>query len=277
MNLIVDASVAIKWFVKENLHEEAKRLLDGGDDLYAPDLLVMELANVAWKKTKRKEIEPHQARAIAVACLEGIPVLVRSTELVDRAVAISLALNHPVYDCLYIACAEAVDGVLVTADQRLCTAVKGTAFESLVQHLEKRSTKGMSLRISRQKIGELIRLTNVMRATERHVHEKIAQGSVGSIRFVNMGDMGPFFDSPSFRGIKKFILELTREERVDLLALGWLGQGYSGTDWRAIRQRADELVDGFANLQYTYLVSLTVYLKKGLAFFNKLSGAEEKD
>jgi len=47
-----------------------------------------------------------------------------------------MALPHPVYDCLYIACAEANDGVVVTADMRLCQAVRQTAFAGLVRHLE---------------------------------------------------------------------------------------------------------------------------------------------
>ena len=135
MNLVIDASVAIKWFVKENLHDEARRLLDGQDDLHAPDLLVAELANVAWKKTARREIDARQARDIALAYLDGVPRLWSSADLVDRALQIALELGHPIYDCLYIACAEAVSGVLVTADGRLRAAVDATRFEPLVRYL----------------------------------------------------------------------------------------------------------------------------------------------
>jgi len=135
VNLVIDASVAIKWFVKENLHDEARRLLDGQDDLHAPDLLVVELANVAWKKTARREIDARQARDIALAYLDGVPRLWSSADLVDRALQIALELGHPIYDCLYIACAEAVSGVLVTADGRLRAAVDATRFEPLVRYL----------------------------------------------------------------------------------------------------------------------------------------------
>src|ERR1700752_5035285 len=116
MNLVIDSSVAIKWFVAENLHDEAKHLLDSGNDLYAPDLLVIELANVAWKKARRKEIGDRQAREIAIACLDGVPALHPSTDFIDRATEIALDLNHPVYDCLYIACAESIWSVFGTAD-----------------------------------------------------------------------------------------------------------------------------------------------------------------
>lgn len=134
MNLIVDASVAIKWFVTENLHEEARSLLGKGHDFYAPDLLVAELANAVWKKVRRKEIDDRQAREIALACLDG-PELLRSADLVDRALQIAFELGHPVYDCLYLACAEAMGGMVVTADKRFHDAVRASEFSRLIRHV----------------------------------------------------------------------------------------------------------------------------------------------
>ena len=136
MNLVIDASVAIKWFVTEILHVEARRLLDGDNRLHAPDILIAELANAAWKKARRKEIDTRQARGIALAHRDGVPALHSSLDLVDRAVQTAFQLDHPIYDCFYLACAEAVDGVLVTADRRFCQVVRGTAFADRVRSLE---------------------------------------------------------------------------------------------------------------------------------------------
>ena len=47
----------------------------------------------------------------------------------------SAALDHPVYDCLYLALAEAEDARLVTADQRLLTRLRGSAWEELARPL----------------------------------------------------------------------------------------------------------------------------------------------
>jgi predicted nucleic acid-binding protein len=134
--LVIDANVAIKWFVTESLHAEARRLLGGGDDLHAPDFLVVELANVAWKKAKRQEITRQQAEQISTACLEGVPVLHASSALVERATRIALDLDHPVYDCIYIACAEAVGGVLVTADEKMMRAAESTKFRRLIESID---------------------------------------------------------------------------------------------------------------------------------------------
>ena len=137
MNLVIDASVAIKWFVEEDLSEKALRLFDRREPFCAPDLIVPEVTNIAWKKTIRGEIAEEQALEIAKAVQGDTLMLYPSVLLNDRALEIALALNHPVYDCLYIACAEAVGGVLITADQKLSNITKGSGFEKGVGLLQR--------------------------------------------------------------------------------------------------------------------------------------------
>jgi predicted nucleic acid-binding protein len=136
MNFVVDASVVVKWFVAEDLHEQARDLLRADDTLLAPDLIILEITNTIWKKTMRREIDRPQAAIIAAAVLQGEPQLYPSTEFSERALEMALSLNHPIYDCIYLACAEHFDAPLITADQRLCKAAANTEFESLVRHLD---------------------------------------------------------------------------------------------------------------------------------------------
>jgi predicted nucleic acid-binding protein len=135
MMLVADASVVIKWFVREELHAEATALLVGENELYAPDLLLSEIANVAWKKTVRGEIHAPQATQIVAACLEGVPSILPSANFVERALQMALALDHSVYDCLYLACAEMIGGVLVTSDVAFCRQVQRTAWTPFVRRL----------------------------------------------------------------------------------------------------------------------------------------------
>ena len=58
MNLVIDASVAVKWFAPEVLSSEAESLLDGDDALFAPDLLLVECGNIIWKKVRLGELDP---------------------------------------------------------------------------------------------------------------------------------------------------------------------------------------------------------------------------
>ena len=135
MSFVVDANVVVKWFVEEDHHEQARDLLRSDDTLLAPDLMVLEITNVVWKKTVRGEIDHAQAAIIAAAIRQGEPQLYPSTEFSERALEMALSLNHPKYDSVYLACAEQFDAPLITADQRLCKAAANTEFESLVRDL----------------------------------------------------------------------------------------------------------------------------------------------
>ena len=133
---VVDASVAIKWFVAENLFETAEQLLVSETLLCAPDFIAIEVSGVAWKKAIRGDLSHEQVLAIADELRGGSVVLNTSVDLVERALQIALSLNHSIYDCLYLACAEDVGGVLVTADRRFCSKVQNTDFSGLICYLE---------------------------------------------------------------------------------------------------------------------------------------------
>jgi predicted nucleic acid-binding protein len=131
MTLVVDASVAVKWFIAEAGRAQALRVLDvAGRE--APDLLIVEVANVVWKKALRRQVSATQAQLICASIAHCFDVLHSSDLLIERAVVMALDLQHPVYDCLYLACAEQAGGRLATADRRLIAAVQGSAFVSLV-------------------------------------------------------------------------------------------------------------------------------------------------
>lgn len=125
--VVVDASVALKWFVPEALAAEASRLLDGSFELWAPDLLVAECGNTVWKKVARGELAAAEARDV-LAALSQVPLnVVPAFEVVQPALEIALALQRTVYDSLYVALAVARDCPLITADDRLVRALAGSA------------------------------------------------------------------------------------------------------------------------------------------------------
>jgi len=120
MILVVDASVAIKWFVEEPLRPQARALLADRHEFIAPDLMVAEVSNIAWKKTTRGEIQTDQARSIvrSIVLPPFVSTFVESATLRERAFALALQWKHPVYDCFYAACAEAVSAPLISADEK---------------------------------------------------------------------------------------------------------------------------------------------------------------
>jgi predicted nucleic acid-binding protein len=135
MTVVVDASVAVKWFVKEAARERALEILDESER-HAPDLIIAEVGNVAWKKAIRGEVTSEQARFICTSLRRYFAVLHRSETLADHAIEIALRLRHPIYDCLYLACAQRTGARFVTADRRLLAAIDRTQLASLAVHID---------------------------------------------------------------------------------------------------------------------------------------------
>ncbi|HYD71414.1 type II toxin-antitoxin system VapC family toxin [Azospirillum sp.] len=133
--LVIDSSVAVKWFFPEPQADQARALLRAGMPLVAPDLVIAEASNVAWKKVRMGQATAMQALDLARGLRAMLEEIVPGEVLSARAVEIALALNHPVYDAFYLALAEARDLPLVTADRRLADRAAGTPWASLVRPL----------------------------------------------------------------------------------------------------------------------------------------------
>jgi predicted nucleic acid-binding protein len=129
---VVDAAVVAKWFVPEPLWRESRRLLDPRHDLACPDLLWPEIGRLLWKKSRRGELHSREAvrilRAIGGLPLDDYP----SEPLLEGALEIALVTGRTVYDCVYLALAVALDGRMVTADQRLVNSLAGTPLSTHV-------------------------------------------------------------------------------------------------------------------------------------------------
>jgi predicted nucleic acid-binding protein len=115
---VIDASIAVKWVVEEGGTAEALRLL-GQSRLIAPELLVAECANILRKKVRRDELSREEA-LLAARLLQSADLELTSTRsLMEPATQIAIELDHPAYDCIYLALAAERYCPFVTADERL--------------------------------------------------------------------------------------------------------------------------------------------------------------
>ncbi len=126
MRLVVDASVAVKWFVEEEYSAEAGRLLEGGHELHAPRLLALEVGNALWRKARMGTLERSRAGTLAAAISDAPVRWAEDDEHCPEAVLLALALDRPVYDCLYLALAHRMRATLVTADTRFANTLAAT-------------------------------------------------------------------------------------------------------------------------------------------------------
>lgn len=135
MTRVVDASVALRWFVQAPGSPEAAVLLAADEPLVAPELVVAEVANAAWKLVRAGQIGREHGARVAAAIGQAFDALVPAADLAPRAWAIAGELDHPVYDALYLALAEREEAAVVTADQRLVARVRRTPWASRVRAL----------------------------------------------------------------------------------------------------------------------------------------------
>ena len=135
MTRVVDASVAVKWYVTEEGRPQARSLLLSGESFVAPELIVAEVCNVGWRLARSAAISRIEAAEMAEAIGNDIDLLLPLAPLAPRATAIAAELDHPVYDCFYLALAEQRQVPLVTADRRLIGRVAATSWRHLVVDL----------------------------------------------------------------------------------------------------------------------------------------------
>ena len=135
MRLIGDASVAVKWLVREEDSTIADSLLDEEHEMLAPGFMAIEAGNTLLQKMRRGELSRNQALRLSQRIFV-LPVdWIDTAALTPEAIRLALELNHPVYDCLYLAAAYQWDALVVTADSRFVNALAGTTHEGAVRML----------------------------------------------------------------------------------------------------------------------------------------------
>ena len=118
--LVVDASVLAP--VLADAGGDGQRFRDRlrGETIFGPDLLRIEVTSVLRRHAITGQLTSEQADA-AISDLLAFPVKVFPTSPLLRRVW-ELRFNLSAYDSCYVALAEAVDAVLLTADHRLTRA-----------------------------------------------------------------------------------------------------------------------------------------------------------
>ena len=119
---VIDASVAIKWYVPEEDRAPAMKLLallgSGEMEFHIPDLMYCEVGNILWKKVRLGELSGPEATEIAAALLAVPKTVHPSALLLPAALNAACLLGRPVYDWIYLALAEFLGSTLFTADTR---------------------------------------------------------------------------------------------------------------------------------------------------------------
>jgi predicted nucleic acid-binding protein len=123
MIVVVDASVAVKWFIAEDNANDALELLGKNYELHAPDLLFLEVDNVLCKLIRRGLLSVDEGFDIHNKIFSFPIRFYPSQNFREEAFHLAIETKCSVYNCLYLALAEALDGRMVTADGKFFQAL----------------------------------------------------------------------------------------------------------------------------------------------------------
>jgi len=131
---VVDASVALKWFVDEPDSALALSVRDahiaGQSPIVVPDLLIYEVANALIHNSRFPEHDIQ--RALDTLYGLQLELVMPTAELAQAAVRLASRHGLTFYDALYIGLAQELDLELITADRRLQHRVSHLPFVRLL-------------------------------------------------------------------------------------------------------------------------------------------------
>lgn len=137
---VIDASVALKWLLKETYRVEARWYVDTDLIRIAPDLLLIECTNAIRRKVLLKQITQDigdDAFHFLLNWHKELLVLYPSVDLLQRAYELSKELEqYPIPDCLYLALSEREQAILVTADRKFYERVRASDYSRYIVWIE---------------------------------------------------------------------------------------------------------------------------------------------
>jgi predicted nucleic acid-binding protein len=129
--IVVDASVAVKWFLPEVGSETASALLMDEDvPVAGPDILAVEVCATLVRganmvKSNRGDAITNLAKFKSMLDMEAVNLIRTTPDLLHQATTQAIDLGHPLKDCVYLALAMDLRCALLTCDARFAAKAKG--------------------------------------------------------------------------------------------------------------------------------------------------------
>ncbi|HDM22824.1 type II toxin-antitoxin system VapC family toxin [bacterium] len=124
--MILDASVIVKWFTREEKREEALRyremFINDEIEIVVPDLILYEIGNALRYNPSFNDEDVRLAVRSLIDL--GINIIIPTTEILDMAINLAFKYDTTLYDSVYLALAEILNDTLVTADKNLYDKTK---------------------------------------------------------------------------------------------------------------------------------------------------------
>lgn len=116
--MVLDASVAAKFFFHEAGSRAALALRVSGARFIAPDLIYAEMASIAAKHVRRRDVAYAAARRVQPALRQLLDETVALKDLSEAAFDLAAIYGFSAYDGAYLALARGRGLAVITADVR---------------------------------------------------------------------------------------------------------------------------------------------------------------
>ena len=123
--VVVDASVAVKWYFRERGSDAALQLLaDEALELIGPEILPTEVANALLRRERENLLTASVTDDALKDLGRALSIPMRTDDLLLTAIGVSRELLHPLPDCMYLALAQVMHAQLVTADEKFASKAR---------------------------------------------------------------------------------------------------------------------------------------------------------
>jgi predicted nucleic acid-binding protein len=129
--IVIDASVAVKWYFPEIGSDKAIELQNGEfGQLVAPDIFIVEVTAALVRKSNMEKSRTDDIRLMIDSFLANIidgTVKTRhlSVSGARNAAWLAIGIGHPLKDCIYLGLAMELDCDLVTCDTKFAGKANG--------------------------------------------------------------------------------------------------------------------------------------------------------
>lgn len=131
MNIVVDASAAVRAQTTEESALWLQSQLSESVLTFAPDLFQAEVTNALLKYVRAGQMTLDQAQAHLKVCLAIPEHYASDSDLAPRALSLAERTNCSAYDMFYVALAHENAAKLVTADRKLAQIARAVGVIAL--------------------------------------------------------------------------------------------------------------------------------------------------
>ena len=132
---VLDASVAVKCLLDEDDSAAARRAVRERADWIAPDLIHLEVANVALKSVRRGMITSAHGAAMTARVGRLLVEAVPAGSLASEAFRLAAAHGFSAHDAAYLALGQTRGLSVLTADRKLIARALAAGLAHLVEGL----------------------------------------------------------------------------------------------------------------------------------------------